>query len=302
MADADLTGLQDFQVGCQGLEEDVGNLEEWLAWAPTEGFDIDGLICGADEDHIAETQVDHGEGLCSEFAQHGLLVNDSSSTSSNNNTNSSDISNRNPQPESNCQAQEGVKTSCEIPDSKRLLRLVKNRDAAAQSRKRKKSYIQDLESKCRMLENYSNQLQQSVAFTCTENMVLRDELLRCKRQKGGNDVAEPAVPKDSLPSESLSHLTTVAVNGRHVGIHCLDWLLATMILLLFKGAVNLSSTNGPRHTKNGYQSSTFRVFINLNLKRRVFESFPGTRCRAFSSCRHRYWKLNNVSLNFQCVI
>ena len=64
---------------------------------------------------------------------------------------------------------------------------------------RKKSYIEDLESKVQMLENYCNQLQRPVAFTCTKNMVLQDELLCCKRQKGGNDVAEPTVPKDSLP-------------------------------------------------------------------------------------------------------
>ncbi|KAH9315641.1 hypothetical protein KI387_024268, partial [Taxus chinensis] len=210
MTGADLLDLQDSEVGCLGLEENVGYLEEWLAWAPTEGFDFDGLICSGDEGHGSEvTEIDHAKGLCSEFcAYEGLPLNYSSSTSGNNNTNCTGISIQSSreviptvlQPESNCQAQEaaqglGDKTYGENPDSKRLLRLVKNREAASQSRKKKNSYIQDLKSKCDMWENYCNQLQQSIAFTCAENTVLRDELFRCKRQKGHNGVAEPAVPK-----------------------------------------------------------------------------------------------------------
>uniref|UniRef100_A0A0D6QTW3 BZIP domain-containing protein n=1 Tax=Araucaria cunninghamii TaxID=56994 RepID=A0A0D6QTW3_ARACU len=325
----------DFEVGGGGEEvRQLEDWFLWELSPTTEGFDIDGLISGVegedqdkehDHDHgfdLEVTEMDHAKGLCSELCACGdLFVDPSSSTSSNNSHNSTaagsdahelnlDISQNSGSmlivPPSDDVDKEKKCQGCQMspvpasdnsrqnPDDKRLMRLVKNREAAFQSRKRKKSYVQDLETKCRMWESYCNQLQQTVAFTCAENAILRDELSRSKRQRGGNGVAEPAVLKDSLPLEFPSHLTTLVVAGHLIGIHCLGWLLAALILLFLGEAVKPSGTNWS-HTENRHKSSSFKVFINLDQKRCVFESFPGTRSRAFSSCRHRYRKLNHIS-------
>ena len=95
----------------QSLEEDADNLEEWWTWTLTEDFDFDDLICGVDIDCVVETQVDNDE---------VVPVNDSSSASNNHNPREGALVV--PQPESNCQAQEDGKRSCENPDSKRHLR------------------------------------------------------------------------------------------------------------------------------------------------------------------------------------
>jgi hypothetical protein len=91
-------------------------------------------------------------------------------------------------------------------DPKRARRLEKNREAASQSRARKKSYVKELETKCRMLEAHVAQLQRVMTVTSMENSALKDELVRVKKPKDGvkSGVAEPAVlESNSLPSEFL---------------------------------------------------------------------------------------------------
>ncbi|KAG0562189.1 hypothetical protein KC19_9G125200 [Ceratodon purpureus] len=93
-------------------------------------------------------------------------------------------------------------------DPKRARRLEKNREAASQSRARKKSYVKELEVKCRMLEAHVAQLQRVMTVTSMENSALKDELVRVKKPKDSveSGVAEPAVlESNSLPSEFLRH-------------------------------------------------------------------------------------------------
>ncbi|KAL2635493.1 hypothetical protein R1flu_006972 [Riccia fluitans] len=98
-------------------------------------------------------------------------------------------------------------------EAKRKMRLMRNRESATQSRLRKKSYIKELEMKCRMLESHCSMLQQTVAFTSRENVLLRDELnkIKCSNMNGSKSgVVEPAaLPSDSLPSESPRRLTSL---------------------------------------------------------------------------------------------
>ncbi|KAG6550735.1 hypothetical protein Mapa_007639 [Marchantia paleacea] len=96
-------------------------------------------------------------------------------------------------------------------DTKKRIRLMRNRESATQSRLRKKSYIKELEMKYRMLESHCSILQQTVAFTSQENVLLKEELnkIKCSNLNGSKSgVVEPAaLPSDSLPSESPSCLT-----------------------------------------------------------------------------------------------
>lgn len=80
-----------------------------------------------------------------------------------------------------------------------MLRLEKNREAASQSRARKKSYMKDLEVKCRMLEAHVAHLQRVMTMTSMENAALKDELVRVKKPKDSvkTGVAEPAVLESS---------------------------------------------------------------------------------------------------------
>ncbi|KAL3692315.1 hypothetical protein R1sor_005966 [Riccia sorocarpa] len=97
-------------------------------------------------------------------------------------------------------------------ESKRQIRLIRNRESATQSRLRKKSYMKELEMKCRMLESHCSMLQQTVAFTSQENILLREELnnIKLSSMNGSKSgVVEPAaLPSDSLPSESPRRLTS----------------------------------------------------------------------------------------------
>eukprot|EP01018_Ginkgo_biloba_P029423 Gb_41342 [translate_table: standard] len=312
---SDLVGsvAEDFEVG-PGFD-DLLQLGDWLMCesAPDEGFEFNGLTCGGESNDFELKDANFYSEL------EGLFANASSSAFSNNSSDAdrhdrnlpcadtrmgSDDENKKFDTQGTAEMARGSSRKIENhkdgnPEPKRQLRLVKNREAAAQSRQRKKFYIQDLESKCRMWENYCNQLQQSIAFTCAENTTLRNELSRCKRQKGGNVVSEPAVLKDSLLLESPSHLTTLVVAGLHFGNHCLRLLLAVLILILLGEVFKPSGKSSMNKTKNEDNSSSFRIaFINFGLKRQVLEAFPLSRSRAFSSCRHRFWRLDEFSPTF----
>lgn len=308
--------IQDFEVGL-GCE-DLAQLDDWLSWDfPDEGFTLDDLIPGAEDDTCdLGASADHAnaKGFCAEFGEfEGLFVNSSSSASPNNSSDAVDenshgaqfpegtaladgcsVDNKEAQGSTNGLVRETRPQDHENLESKRRLRLINNREAAFQSRQRRKSYIQGLESKCQMWENYCNQLQGSIAFVCAENTVLRDELSRCKRQKGSNGVSEPAVLKDSPPLESRSHLTTLVVAGHIIGVHCLEWLLAALILLLLAGAVKPRSVNSTSQAEDEYKSSNLRVSITFGEKIPVLEAFPVTSSRTLSSCRHRYRRLKEL--------
>lgn len=308
--------IKDFDgdLGCDDLDQ----LKDWLDWDFTdEGFILEGLIpCGEDDACDLGASVVHADakGFCSDFGEfQGLFVNSSSSASPNISSDAVDanchgvrttvgtalpdgysVDNKESQgsihglvPETRAHGTQDHK----ILESKRQLRRINNREAAFQSRERRKSYIQGLESKCKMWENYCNQLQGSIAFVFAENTVLRDELSRCKRQKGSNGVSEPAVLKDSPPLESRSHLTTLVVAGHIIGVHCLEWLLAALTILLLVGAVNPRSVNSTSQAEDEYKSSIFRVSVTFGEKRPVVEAFPVTSGKALSSCRHCYWRL-----------
>ncbi|BBN04412.1 hypothetical protein Mp_3g04360 [Marchantia polymorpha subsp. ruderalis] len=99
-------------------------------------------------------------------------------------------------------------------DTKKRIRLMRNRESATQSRLRKKSYVKELEMRYRMLESHCSILQQTVAFTSQENILLKEELnkIKCSNLNGSKSgVVEPAaLPSDSLPSESPPCLTASA--------------------------------------------------------------------------------------------
>lgn len=313
--------IQDFQVG-PGFE-DLGQLDDWAGWDFfDDGFILDDLIPGAEDDACnLSALADHANarGSCSDFGEfEELLINSSSSASPNNSSNVVCENSHGAQtPEGTALTDDcivdnkgalgsthGFLPGIRAPgvqdhanrESKRQLRLINNREAAFQSRQRRKSYVQGLESKCQMWENYCNQLQGSIAFVCAENAVLRDELSRCKRQKGSNGVSEPAVLKDSPPLESRSHLTTLVVVCHMVGFHCLEWLLAALILLHLGGAVKPRSGNSTSQAEDEYKSSILRVSITVGEKRPVLEAFPVTSSRALSSCRHRYRRLKELPI------
>jgi hypothetical protein len=98
----------------------------------------------------------------------------------------------------------GDKTSAELDeDAKRQSRLMRNRESATQSRLRKKSYIKELEAKCRAMESQMSMLHQTVAFTSAQNAALREELAHYRSLKGNGSksgVMEPA----ALPSGELA--------------------------------------------------------------------------------------------------
>ncbi|KAJ7522738.1 hypothetical protein O6H91_18G024900 [Diphasiastrum complanatum] len=203
--------------------------------------------------------------------------------------------------------------------ARRKIRLMKNRESALQSRQRKKSYVKDLEAKCRMLESHCNQLQQAVAFKDMENCVLREELVRAKRVKNQKGVslcvAEPAVlAKDSLPLESLSHKAYNS-DGRY-----LVWmvpLFLLLLLLLMQGAPKRDPSGG--NLNMGKTGSTHHHYMMWCRKRGLPSTKGGGRgrersiwrwkCfahnkrrkkRRFASCSP--WKIYAVTLSVQFTL
>jgi len=140
----------------------------------------------------------------------------------------------------------------EDDDPKRARRLEKNREAASQSRARKKSYVKELEVKCRMLEAHVAQLQRVMTVTSMENSALKDELVRVKKPMDGvkTGVAEPAVlESNSLPSEFLRHHSCRYPMGQQVTSPTagrFPKFLLTLLELLILAAV--SGLSGPQTT------------------------------------------------------
>lgn len=65
--------------------------------------------------------------------------------------------------------------------AKKLQRLIRNRASASESRMRRKSYVADLENKCKSLESQLNSLRQIASISAMENGLLRDQLLRMQQ-------------------------------------------------------------------------------------------------------------------------
>lgn len=145
-------------------------------------------------------------------------------------------------------------------DPKRVRRLEKNREAASQSRARKKSYVKELEVKCRTLEAHVAQLQRVMTMTSMENSALKDELVRVKKPKDGvkSGVAEPAVlESNSLPSEFLRHRSCLFHMGQYPTSRTagpFQGFLLALLQLLMLAAVNGPSdhqTSPPRSLREG---------------------------------------------------
>jgi hypothetical protein len=148
--------------------------------------------------------------------------------------------------------------------SKRQIRLLRNRESASQSRARKKSYVKDLEVRCRMLENHVSQLQRAMTVSAMENMALRQELVRAKKLKDSGSksgVAEPAVlESNSLPLEFLPHHSYQCPMGHqyHTGGRCHGWLLALVQLLLLTVVRESNMLQGsPQQLHEAHSSSLF---------------------------------------------
>lgn len=167
---------------------------------------------------------------------------------------------------------------------KKQMRLLRNRELAFESRQRRKSYINDLESKCKMLEKERNQLHQQYFQFCTENAVLKEEIFRLKKMKGSTGVAEPAVlVKGSLPLEFLSHLTCLSL---------LAWLLLFVGLFLALLVVPLIRTFSPRRgglargevdSKGCSLPSRIGGTLKMRSDRHVYASLK-------KLCSFSYWK------------
>lgn len=99
---------------------------------------------------------------------------------------------------------------------------MRNRESATQSRLRKKSYVKELEMRYRMLESHCSILQQTVAFTSQENILLKEELnkIKCSNLNGSKSgVVEPA----ALPSGKFTDMLTLIMVVEKVQLnacHC----------------------------------------------------------------------------------
>jgi hypothetical protein len=150
-------------------------------------------------------------------------------------------------------------------DPKRARRLEKNREAASQSRARKKSYVKELEVKCRMLEAHVAQLQRVMTVTSMENTALKDELVRVKKPKDGvkTGVAEPAVlESNSLPSEFLRHHSCHYLMGQQVPSPTagrFPRFLLTLLQFLLLAAVSGSSDPHPSLSQPLREGAIFSV-------------------------------------------
>jgi len=70
---------------------------------------------------------------------------------------------------------------------------MRNRDSAMKSRERKKSYIKDLETKSKYLEAECRRLSYALQCYATENMVLRQSLLKDRPVGAPTAMQESAV-------------------------------------------------------------------------------------------------------------
>lgn len=164
----------------------------------------------------------------------------------------------------------------EQDDPKRLRRLEKNREAASQSRARKKSYMKDLEVKCRMLEAHVAHLQRVMTMTSMENAALKDELVRVKKPKDSvkTGVAEPAVlESNSLPSEFLRHLSCHYPFPQQVPSptagHFQKFLLTLLQLLM------LAAVSGLRGPQNSLPQPIREVVSSIPMSMELYRAIEG---------------------------
>ncbi|XP_024527345.1 bZIP transcription factor 50-like isoform X2 [Selaginella moellendorffii] len=159
---------------------------------------------------------------------------------------------------------------------KRQSRLQRNRQSAWQSRQRKKWYVTGLEAKCRLLEGRCTQLEQSVRFVSTENVVLRQEVSRLnKAAKSG--VAEPAVlVKGSLPLEFLSRDLSCLVN------------LVTLLILVWC-QISITLVERDQHTPLHHPHHKMKSATTRRRRRSRSRSRRRSRRLIANGCGHLDW-------------
>lgn len=92
-------------------------------------------------------------------------------------------------------------------EQQRQQRLLRNRQSALQSRRRRKMYVTELEQRCRMLEVQLGQMRQIVAMTALENGALRDQVLRLQQQLPAHNQTQ-AQPQKQTQTETQRQLDT----------------------------------------------------------------------------------------------
>ncbi|XP_024527344.1 uncharacterized protein LOC112345239 isoform X1 [Selaginella moellendorffii] len=176
---------------------------------------------------------------------------------------------------------------------KRQSRLQRNRQSAWQSRQRKKWYVTGLEAKCRLLEGRCTQLEQSVRFVSTENVVLRQEVSRLnKAAKSG--VAEPAVlvkgkvyrsawlvnvrfvAAGSLPLEFLSRDLSCLVN------------LVTLLILVWC-QISITLVERDQHTPLHHPHHKMKSATTRRRRRSRSRSRRRSRRLIANGCGHLDW-------------
>ncbi|CAM6100702.1 unnamed protein product [Calypogeia fissa] len=168
-------------------------------------------------------------------------------------------------------------------DAKRQSRLMRNRESAVQSRLRKKSYVKELEAKCRAIESQMSMLHQTVAFTSAQNAALREELAHYRNLKGNGSksgVMEPAaLPSDSLPSESPSrHTTTLFPSVKSELVAFLYHVLLLTLLLVPHPKPSATSEGRPPSKARSVRRNVFLTPIQIERHSQVADPLRNRLC------------------------
>ncbi|CAM0909964.1 unnamed protein product [Alopecurus aequalis] len=95
------------------------------------------------------------------------------------------------------------------PVSKKKRRQMRNRDSAMKSRERKKSYVNDLETKNKYLDAECRRLSYALQCCIAENMALRQSMLKDRPVGAHTATEESAVLTETLPLVSLLWLVSI---------------------------------------------------------------------------------------------
>lgn len=163
----------------------------------------------------------------------------------------------------------------------------RNRDSASKSRERKKVYVRNLETKCRLLERGRGKLEEALRYSALENATLRNELKRMQKKNLTEETDQTEVVASSSHGGRKTEPAVLVVDSlQKETVFCVAMMIIILPVVLFLTACKLPRKKEMSSPVQLFLSKKNRITIST-IKKLYMNVGEGERLRKWIWCRKR---------------